>query len=339
MSYFVSEKTNREHLIKGNREFAMETADGGLFLSQMFSSIPIPTFAIDRKHKVVHWNSALEKLTGLSAAEMVGTNHYWKAFYSSRKPVLADLVMGNAAQELVASFYEGKYRKSSLVESGYEAEDFFPSMGKWLLITATPITDTNGNLLGAVETLTDITETKKMEGSLRESERRYKELSITDSLTKFYNSRKFFRQLIQETQRANRYRHPLSLMLLDIDNFKGFNDTFGHAEGDKALKVLATVTRKALRRTDTAFRYGGEEFMIILPETRGEDAKDVAERIRKNFENSVVSASPQLKARLTVSIGVTGYVSEEEIATFLKRADSAMIEAKKKGKNQVCLEA
>ncbi len=79
--------------------------------------------------------------------------------------------------------------------------------------------------------------------------------------------------------------------------------------------------------------------MIILPETRGEDAKDVAERIRKNFENSIVSGSPQLKARLTVSVGVTGFVSQEEIAVFLKRAESAMNEAKKKGKNRVCLAA
>jgi diguanylate cyclase (GGDEF)-like protein len=128
-------------------------------------------------------------------------------------------------------------------------------------------------------------------------------------------------------------------MLLDVDNFKGYNDTFGHLEGDKALKVLATVTRKALRRTDAAFRYGGEEFMIILPETRGENAMEVAERIRKNFENSIFSSPSQLKAQMTVSIGVTGYISPEEITTFLKRADSAMNEAKKKGKNCIHLAA
>ncbi len=304
-----------------------------MFLLQMLHTIPVPTFALDRNHKVVHWNMALEKLTGLSATDMLGTNHQWKAFYSSERPVLADLVMGHVAEEVIRGFYEGKIRKSLLVESAYEAEDYFPSVDKWLLLTAAPITNGNGDTIGAAETVLDITEKKKLEGTLREKERFYKESSLTDSLTKLYNSRKFFSLLNQETQRANRYKHPLSLIVVDIDNFKDYNDQHGHLEGDNALKVLAAVTKKALRRTDTAFRYGGEEFTVLLPETTCDDAMEVAERILKNVENSILSKTSPLKNKLTVSVGATGYLLEEDLTIFLKRANAAMYEAKKKGKN------
>jgi diguanylate cyclase (GGDEF)-like protein len=120
---------------------------------------------------------------------------------------------------------------------------------------------------------------------------------------------------------------------VDVDNFKDYNDQHGHLEGDNALRVLAAVTKKALRGTDTAFRYAGEEFTVLLPETTSEDAMEVAERILKNVENSILSKTSPLKNKLTVSVGATGYIPEEEITTFLKRADAALYEAKKKGKN------
>ncbi len=305
----------------------------GIFLSQMLRTSPVPTFAIDKNHVVVHRNMALEKLTGLSAKDMLGTCQHWRAFYSYERPILADLVMGNLVEEVIKSFYEGKYRKSLLVESAYEAEDYFHSMNKWLSVAATPISNAYGGIIGAVETISDITEKKKLEEALREKERIYRESSMRDSLTKLYNSRKFFGLLAQETQRANRYMHPLSLILLDVDNFKDYNDQHGHLEGDNALRVLAAVTKKALRQTDTAFRYGGEEFAVLLPETAFDDAMEVAERILKNVENSILSKTSPLKNKLTVSIGATGHIPEEEITTFLKRADAAVYEAKKKGKN------
>ncbi len=305
----------------------------GVVLSEVLYQLSVPIYVIDRNHTVIHWNMALEKLTGIPQREVVGTNQHWRAFYPLQRPTMADFVVDNMHEDVIASFYEGKYRKSALVESGYEAEDYFPSVGKWLSLTATPILNGNGDIIGAAEILLDITEKKKMEGTLREKERIYKESSMTDSLTKLYNSRKFFSLLTQEIQRANRYKHPLSLILVDVDNFKDYNDQHGHLEGDNALKVLAALTKKALRRTDTAFRYGGEEFTVLLPETTCEDAMEVAERILKNVENSILSKTSPLKNKLTVSVGATGYILEEEITTFLKRADAALYEAKKKGKN------
>ncbi|RQW85973.1 MAG: PAS domain S-box protein, partial [Geobacter sp.] len=141
----------------------MKKKSDGELLSQVLQKISVPTFVIDRNHLVIHWNRALENLTGYQASEMVGSSDHWKAFYSMQKPLLADLVVDNVREHAIAGHYDGKYRKSSLSEGAYEVEDFFPGLGdagRWLFFTATPIPDTNGVLLGAVQTLQDITERK-----------------------------------------------------------------------------------------------------------------------------------------------------------------------------------
>lgn len=319
----------------------MNKKTDGELLSRVLSRIPVPAFVIDREHTVTHWNLSLENLTGCRAAEMVGTRDHWKAFYATERPLLADLVVDNVREHVIDSFYDGNYRKSSFMAGAYEVEDFFPLLGdagRWLFFTATPIHDDSGAMLGAVQTLQDVTERKMVEDELRESEKRYREMSITDSLTKLYNSRHFFRQLRQEVERAKRYEEPLSLILLDIDNFKGYNDTYGHLEGDRVLAVLADVIRRNLRTADTAFRYGGEEFTIILPETEGENAVLVAERLRKGFEETVLSPLPRSEVHMTVSVGVAQYLPDELEDLFIKRADAAMYTAKTSGKNRVCLD-
>ena len=112
-------------------------------------------------------------------------------------------------------------------------------------------------------------------------------LAITDGLTKLHNSRSFYSQLEVEVDRFNRYKHPLALLLLDIDNFKSYNDSFGHLEGDKILVRISQVIKSCLRKLDTAYRYGGEEFTVILPETSCEEAMLVAERIRNVVQSEV----------------------------------------------------
>ncbi len=307
-------------------------------LQQILHRISVPTFVIDQDHMVTHWNMALEKLTGLPATEVMGTRCHWQAFYPSEKPLMADLVVDNAHEDVVAGFYNEKYRKSSLIDSAYEAEDFFPGLGnegKWIFFTAAPIPDSSGRIIGAVQTLQDITERRQAEKEVRESAQRYKELSITDSLTKLFNSRHFFRQLKHEVERADRYRQPLSLLLLDIDNFKQYNDAYGHLEGDKALTVLADVIRKNLRCSDTAYRYGGEEFTVLLPNTEREDVLIVAERLRESFANSILSPLPETKTHLTVSLGAGQYIPGEQDSAFLNRVDEGMYMAKKDGKNRI----
>jgi len=307
--------------------------------SEVIYKVSIPTFVIDRNHRVVHWNKAMENLTGIPAKDMLGTRHHWKGFYSIKKSTLADLVVDNMLEEIMSGISLGKFRMSEHDDSSFEAEIHLPLVGgkdRWLICTVAPLEDAAGNVMGAVETVQDITERKRMEENLRESEQKYKEMSITDSLTKLYNSRHFMRQLKSEIERSERYERPLSVMLLDIDNFKNYNDTYGHLEGDNALATVADVIRKSLRSSDTGFRFGGEEFTVILPEADIDEALDVAERLRKNIENDWLSPLSKLKSCVTTSIGVAKHSPGELYPALIERADKAMYSAKQKGKNRVC---
>ena len=160
-------------------------------------------------------------------------------------------------------------------------------------------------------------------------------LAITDGLTKLYNLRHFYHLLEIEIDRCRRYGHPLALLLLDIDNFKVYNDTYGHLEGDKVLVKIGQIIQSCLRTMDTAFRYGGEEFTVILPETTAEEANNVAHRIRTAVEFENFFQEPENIVTVTISIGVTEYYNKESLSAFIKRADQAMYLSKEKGRNAI----
>jgi diguanylate cyclase (GGDEF)-like protein len=162
-----------------------------------------------------------------------------------------------------------------------------------------------------------------------------KTLAITDGLTGLYNARHFYTQLESEVDRSSRYRHPLAMLLIDIDHFKEFNDAFGHLEGDKVLARFSQVLRSCLRTNDSAYRYGGEEFTVLLPETGAEEARTVAQRIRTALETEIFSPDPRRPVSKTISIGVTEYQPSEEMAAFINRADAAMYLSKQSGRNRV----
>jgi two-component system cell cycle response regulator len=201
------------------------------------------------------------------------------------------------------------------------------------LLIATQKRSGDGTIAGYQGIVRDITAQKVMEDALRESEKRYKELSITDDLTGLFNQRHFYNQLRAEIDRIQRYKHPLALLLLDVDNFKIYNDTYGHLAGDKVLAKLGEVIRKSIRKTDSGYRYGGEEFTVILTETSGQNAVVAAERLRKRFADEIFFPVPLEPVGVTVSVGIADYREGEEIASFVKRADQNMYEAKAKGKN------
>jgi len=133
---------------------------------------PVPTFVIDSRHCVTHWNKACENLTGISANEIIGTRDQWMAFYSAKRPSMADLIVENASGEEIAVHYAGKCRDSALIDGAYEAEDFFPAIGekgRWLFFTAAPLKDEKGKIIGAIETLQDVSDRRKAEEALRET--------------------------------------------------------------------------------------------------------------------------------------------------------------------------
>ena len=165
-------------------------------------------------------------------------------------------------------------------------------------------------------------------------------MAVTDGLTGLYNHREFYQSLRRELDRARRYRHSLSLLMIDVDDFKQFNDRFGHPAGDFALRKIGELLRKCARTTDIIARYGGEEFAVILPESTPGGSLMVAERIKSEVAGHNFIQSASNPVHLTVSIGVysseSGDVSEDQIVSL---ADEASYIAKKSGKNQVVVKA
>ncbi|TLM67246.1 MAG: sensor domain-containing diguanylate cyclase [Deltaproteobacteria bacterium] len=164
------------------------------------------------------------------------------------------------------------------------------------------------------------------------------ELACTDGLTGLYNQRQFKKVFTEEVARAARYGKPLSIILLDVDDFKKFNDTYGHPNGDIVLQQMARMLIELLRGSDLVFRYGGEEFVILLPETAFPATLRVAERIRIFVETETPKFLDRITSSrgVTVSVGVASFPEDgDSVAMLFKTVDDLMYEAKRKGKNRV----
>ncbi len=166
---------------------------------------------------------------------------------------------------------------------------------------------------------------------------RTRKLACTDGLTGLYNHRQFKEFFDREMNRATRLSRPLSLAMLDIDDFKQFNDEYGHAIGDQVLVTVAELINKHLRSADLPCRYGGEEFAVILPDTDQDEALVVAERLRKVIELESMTGLPEnVKRGITVSIGLASYPKDgRKIEFLLKIADDLLYGAKRLGKNKI----
>lgn len=171
---------------------------------------------------------------------------------------------------------------------------------------------------------------------IKEEKALLEKMAVTDDLTRLYNHRYFVRRLGEEFKRARRYKNPISCVMLDIDNFKKVNDTYGHQSGDRVLQEVSKVIRNCVRETDVVARYGGEEFAVILPHTGIEDAIKLAERIRysiKSFRFDVLNKGEQI----TASMGVATYPHTEimDMDDLVRRADNGLYKAKSSGKDLV----
>ena len=167
-------------------------------------------------------------------------------------------------------------------------------------------------------------------------ERRAQRLAITDGLTGLYNRRYFEERLDEEIHRSRRYDRPMSIIMIDIDFFKQFNDTCGHLKGDDVLRQLSHILQDHTRETDITARYGGEEFVMILPETSLESSRMLGERIRQAVDKAVFEGEEQIPAKkITVSVGVSCLTDDEGGYDALERADRALYKSKQAGKNLV----
>jgi diguanylate cyclase (GGDEF)-like protein len=168
--------------------------------------------------------------------------------------------------------------------------------------------------------------------ALREAQKRIEALSRRDSLTGLANRGWLDTVLVLEVERSRRYGSQLSVVMVDIDHFKMVNDSFGHLAGDAVLQSTAKALEKSVRLTDLAGRYGGEEFLLILPNTRLDDARVMAERLRGEVEARQVTFREE---PVTVSAGVSEWRSGDDRASLVERADAALYEAKRQGRNRV----
>ncbi|MBW2992100.1 diguanylate cyclase [Candidatus Woesearchaeota archaeon] len=164
-----------------------------------------------------------------------------------------------------------------------------------------------------------------------------RQLAITDKLTNLYNRRYFMELLKNEIERSKRFKKPLSIAILDIDNFRNYNNAHGHLVGDKLLAEFSTILKKSIRNIDTAGRYGGEEFVVLLPESNPQDASVVGERMRKAVEEAYFEGEEeQPLGRVTVSIGIATCLNNSlDHSELIKEADKALYKAKETGKNKV----
>ncbi len=158
-----------------------------------------------------------------------------------------------------------------------------------------------------------------------------KRLSEEDYLTRLYNRRKVHEIIETELVRSRRYDSAFAILLLDIDDFKKINDTFGHNAGDKVLVKFSSIIEQTVRESDIAGRWGGEEFLIICPETTIDGATSLAEKLRENIDNNKF----KIAGNITASIGVTGIQHGDNVKSLIQRADKALYSAKKAGKNRV----
>lgn len=200
--------------------------------------------------------------------------------------------------------------------------------GKLLHIYRRNVMDEKGALIGEILDVVDMTPEKDFREQLRM-------LSITDPLTGLHNRRYITQRVTEEFHESKRYGRDLSLMIIDIDDFKKINDTYGHPAGDEVLRQLATVLERERRKSDVVGRYGGEEFVVIMPHTKKQEAAVMAERLRKKIKTHEFSAGPE-KSSLTISIGVSSLTENiYDVDDLLKIADKALYQAKGEGKNKV----
>jgi diguanylate cyclase (GGDEF)-like protein len=308
--------------------------DHGFAISLM-EHLVVPTFVIDADGRVLIWNKACERLTGLSAEEVIGGRDHWRGFYSEQRPCLADLVLARRFGEISALYASGG--NFGFSDFGVSAENWcvMPKAGQrlYLAIDAGPIYDDSGALIAVVETLRDITAQKQAQTDLER-------LATRDGLTGIPNRRSFDERLVAEARRGARGQAPLSLLMIDIDCFKLYNDTHGHQKGDECLRAVAETIAKALWRAgDFAARYGGEEFAVIMPDTPLAGAAQIAERLRAAVEElDIGHAASVAGACVTVSVGGVvadaPYLPPEQL---LACADAALYRAKRDGRNRACI--
>jgi len=210
-----------------------------------------------------------------------------------------------------------------------ETED---GSGRYISLQFTPFVATRRSVGGTIVIVRDVTERVSMALLLEEQKRDLERLAMTDVLTGLYNRRHAAHALETECARAKRYNQPLSVAMVDLDHFKQVNDVHGHATGDRVLKAAAEAMVAAVRGTDVVARWGGEEFVLILPNAGEEYSEKVVERVRQAAHQAIRETTG---LEVTMSAGLADYLPGESIDGLLDRADGYLYQAKEQGRDRL----
>ncbi|WP_457748381.1 diguanylate cyclase [Sulfurimonas sp.] len=287
----------------------IETKSRLELLSQAIDQMDEMVQITDIDGNIIYVNPSTINHTLFTEDELIGTNN--RIFQS-----------GKHTQEFYKKFWktilEGNTFHNIFINKKKDGTLFYDEK------VISPLKNENGDIRYFIATSRDISRRIALEEKL-------KHLATVDALTGIYNRYKINTIIEDEIKRVKRYEETFSLLMFDIDYFKKVNDTYGHDVGDYVLQDLSRIVLNTIRNTDSFGRWGGEEFMLVAPYTKKEDALFLAEKIRKNIE----SYTFKTVGKVTVSIGVTLVHKEDSINTLIKRVDNALYEAKANGRNQV----
>ena len=300
------------HDISGRLALQNHVAESEAKFRILFETASDAILSIDENGLILMANRAAKDVFEYSGQEIVGLD------------VRRLLGSGQDGTWEVLARYASRSESGKYVESSAESRS-----GKKIPFHISISESTIGGKKFYTTILRDVSQIKAYEEDLQI-------LANTDSLTRLYNRRQLYPMMQKDLDRAVRKKVPFSVLMIDIDHFKKFNDTYGHAGGDLLLAGFADKMRSALRQMDSAFRFGGEEFVVLLPETTGQDAMVPAERLRQLVADSWFPMLPEGKlVSVTVSVGIAAYRNGDTLDDVIRHADLAMYAAKNGGRNRV----
>ena len=290
---------------------------------QMLDSTDEGIYFVDRERKITFWNKGAERITGYSAEEVINTHCYDN---------LLNHIDDNGTQlchtgcPVNKTIEDGNNREAN-VYLHHKLGHRVP-----IRVRAIPII-INGHIQGAVELFND----NKLLFSLNKDLDKYKVLAIKDQLSGLYNRRYLESYIDSRIAEYNLYQIQFGIAMIDIDNFKAFNDTYGHSVGDDVIVMVSNTMKNSLRDSDVVGRWGGEEFLIVFYGINEENLFVTAEKIRSLIENSFIKYKDKV-LKVTVSIGTTMYKSKETMSEAINRADKMLYNSKSKGRNRTSIE-